>query len=295
MKPSLLASLALMLAVVPAAMAQLPGLGGGEQKSGDELVPVRAMADVDTVHPGERFHIAVVLDIEPGWHIYWLSAGASGLPTSVEVKGPAGYTIGATRYTRPKAFRGEEGVSFGYERQAVLFVPVTAPAELGDGEATFSVSASWLVCKKACMMGAAERTASVRTTSQASEQRGEKPQVIAMHEPRLPRRLEDLSGAELRFDGSTLTVTGPAAGFDRVELFPVEMPGVTYGPARTSVAGDRFTVEVGVEIKAANARGKPMALRGVIALGPRVEDPSYEYHRALDATGHLTAASPERP
>ncbi|MHC5002072.1 MAG: protein-disulfide reductase DsbD domain-containing protein [Planctomycetota bacterium] len=276
--------LAVIAGLCPAATAQLPGFGG--QKSGEELVPVRAIADVEAIRPGQTFTIAVVFDIEPGWHIYWINAGASGLPTSVEVKAPKGFTVGATRFPRPKAFRGEEGLSYGYERQTALFVPVTAPAELTGEDATFALSIGWLVCKGACLMGAAERSVTVRTVSETGpEERSDVPKAVRTHEARLPKPIKALPGVKLAFDGQTLVVTGPARGFDRAELFPVAMPGVRYGAVSSAVVDDRFELRADVTVKPANARGKPMAFRGVIALGSGADDPCFEFDRPVNTEG----------
>ncbi|MCH8883315.1 MAG: hypothetical protein IIA41_07430, partial [SAR324 cluster bacterium] len=73
-----------------------------------------------------------------------------------------GFEVKPMLYTRPKAFREELGMSYGYEKRAVLFVPIKAPAELPDGEVELGVVMSWLVCKRICLLGNAEATVKVR-------------------------------------------------------------------------------------------------------------------------------------
>jgi DsbC/DsbD-like thiol-disulfide interchange protein len=106
----------------------LPGAGGKQPmenpKSAEQLVTVRGVADVDRLVPGQAFHLAFIFTIEPGWHIYWLNSGASGGPTEIKVSGPQGFTFGKALFPRPIVLHGEEGDTYGYERQTVLFVPV---------------------------------------------------------------------------------------------------------------------------------------------------------------------------
>ena len=43
-----------------------PGFGpdSGANKTAEQLVPVQVMADVDVIHPGQKFHLAVAFEIE---------------------------------------------------------------------------------------------------------------------------------------------------------------------------------------------------------------------------------------
>jgi thiol:disulfide interchange protein DsbD len=89
-----LLSLAMMIAVtVRPAAAQDPFGPGPGMVTGEDLVPVRFVADRDVVHAGETFHVAAIFDIEPKWHIYWMNPGMAGLPTEVEMKAPDGYAV----------------------------------------------------------------------------------------------------------------------------------------------------------------------------------------------------------
>ena len=74
-----------------------------------------------------------------------------------------------------------------------------------------------------------------------------------------------------------LVITGPAAGFDAIELFPIDAPGVTFGPAQATVTGDRFRVAVDIDVQPRNALGAPLRVRGVLGLGDRTSDPSYAF------------------
>jgi thiol:disulfide interchange protein DsbD len=272
------------------------GIASGQGKSGEQLVPVRVLSDADVIHPGQQFHLAVLFTIEPGWHIYWEDPGAAGLPTEVQVEGPETFVVESPRFPRPMAFDEPEGQTYGYEKETVLFVPVRAPADVPEGEVRFQVSATWLVCKTICLMGAAEQTLTVRTTAVPAADSAPRPaattreaEIMTRHAGRLARPLDRLDGATIEFDGARLVLSGPAGGHAKASLFPVEKPGVTYGSKHSSVDADRFRIAVDVEVDPENALGEPMAIRGLVALGTTLDDPCYEFTIPLDASGHARA------
>ncbi len=80
-------------------------------------------------------------------------------------------------------------------------------------------------------------------------------------------------------------MSGPAGDHAKATFFPAEMPGVTFGDATVAVDGGRFTVEVAVEIKPGNSLGKPMSVRGLVALGEKGDDPCYDFALPLTAEG----------
>ena len=249
-------------------------------------VTLEAVPGVASISPGDRFEIAVVLSIGPGFHVYWLDSGASGVPTKVTVTAPAGYEVGAPRYARPRALVEPEGTVFGYTGEAVIVVPLTAPNAIArDSIASFDVRADWLVCDKTCAIGSGSTSVEIPTVAERKPS-GDLPKPPARFGAlarRLPRPIEDLEGARVTFEGGRLRVVGPAGGRKVAAIFPIEAPGITYRAARCAVLDTgKFEAEVPVELTPKNADGAPLVLRGVITLGEAPDDPSYEY--ALPAT-----------
>jgi DsbC/DsbD-like thiol-disulfide interchange protein len=264
---------------------------GGPPRSAERLVKVQASADAPQVHPGQSFNLAVTFTIDPGWHIYWVNPGDSGMPTQVDVTAPSGFTTAAVRFPRPMVIHGPDGLTYGYERQAVLFVPVTAPASLPAGTVTFQVNVTWLVCRKACLLGSVRRTISIATSDApapaplAAPSSGEQTDVIDRFRARLPRPLEHLEGAAIELRDGHLVVSGPAGEHEEVSLYPIEVPGVTFDRPTVQVDGGRFQVTVPVEIRPDNALGQPMAIRGLLVLGRNLDDPCYDLQIPLDQSG----------
>lgn len=281
---NLIPALAALLCLAGGARAQL-GSSYGQQQSADDLVSVEAAADTTAIAPGQTFHLAFIFEMEPHWHIYWINPGASGAPTSIEVKAPDGYEVGETMFTRPApigSWDDPAGLTYGYEDKAVLFVPVTAPKRLGQGEAIFSADIMFLVCKGKCLMGTVKRTVVLPTTSErGAPSAGGAGTLIDEAKQQLPRPLKDLPGAKLTFKGETVTITAPAGDFTNATLFPIESPGVTFGRPEVTIENGTLTARVEVEVRPQNARGEPLKIAGVLGLGTKRSDPSYAFEIPL--------------
>jgi thiol:disulfide interchange protein DsbD len=252
-------------------------------QSAERLVKVRAVSDVPHVAPGQTFHVAVVFDIEPNWHIYWLNAGDSGTPTEVTVEAPKGWKTGATLYPRPHRFKEPDGVAYGYERRTVLYVPVTAPKTLEDDRVTLDVDVFFLVCKDVCLMGSVQKPVVVRTSSGPVGPTPVVDRTLIDFRKRLPKPLADLKGATVRVDGDRLVIDGPAGGMKVVTAFPDWVPGVVLAEASTAkVVEGRFHVEMPLSTEPQNAEG-PLVARGLLALGRDDDGPCYHFELPLEA------------
>lgn len=272
----LVAALGQLPLAIGAGAQVLPGQGPAESRSAEDLVRLRVLTDTDPVGPGQTFHLAFLFQIEPHWHIYWRNPGDSGASTEIDVTAPEGFEVGPIRWARPRSFKDFDGVTFGYDEQVVLFVPITAPATLEDSVVQFRAEVSWLVCRSVCLMGRGTRVIDVHTVASPERARKREDPLLARHRHRLPDKLEDVEAATMEFDGRTLRVAGPALGHRVVRFFPDERPGVRYGDAKGVIQDDRYHLEVAVMVKEANARGKPMAVAGLVALGEARDDPCYE-------------------
>jgi len=121
--------------------------------------PVRAklVADIVTVEPGESFNLGVLMEIDPGWHVYWKYPGETGLPTRVQFKVPDRFSAGELKWPIPLAFKKTDGgIDFGYEKSLLLWTNIDVPsdAELNSNVDIDSV-VSWISCKEICIPGKA--------------------------------------------------------------------------------------------------------------------------------------------
>ena len=219
-------------------LEQLPFGSGAESR-----VSVQLSTDADPIGPGRTFHIAVRFKIARHWHMYWKNPGEGGLPPSIRVTTPPGYVTGEILWPRPVAVTTRLGREYSYLDEVVLFVPITSPARLGDATVTMQVDMEWAVCRQRCLLESATREITIATTSRPGTGGGTNARLEAFKK-RLPKPLADLKGAEIVFDRSILTLTGPAGDATRAAFFGVDGPGVEFGTASVTVGNGRFRVVV---------------------------------------------------
>jgi thiol:disulfide interchange protein DsbD len=119
-------------------------------------VTAELLPETTGVAPGATVHVALRQTIRPGWHTYWRNPGDSGEATDIRWTLPTGWRAGAIVWPRPE--RQEIGskdarlVNYGFEREVVLPVPITAPVDARPGE-TIRLTARtfWLVCEDICI------------------------------------------------------------------------------------------------------------------------------------------------
>jgi DsbC/DsbD-like thiol-disulfide interchange protein len=123
-----------------------------------ELVKATLIADTSAIQPGKPFRLGLGLKIEPHWHLYWKNPGDGGIPTTVELKLPEGFTSSAIQYPVPRKLELEGGLlAYGYENEVMLLATITPPAQLSKDQSKFEIvaEANWLVCEKSCVLGKA--------------------------------------------------------------------------------------------------------------------------------------------
>ncbi|MFO7567369.1 MAG: protein-disulfide reductase DsbD family protein [Enhygromyxa sp.] len=117
---------------------------------GDELrEALAARLGPDSPLVGAEALLAVHHRIAAPWHIYWKNPGDSGLRTRLSLELVGGES-GPALYPGPNRFVAAGGqVSYGWERDAVLFVPLS---QLGE-DARVELRSDWLACHESCIPG----------------------------------------------------------------------------------------------------------------------------------------------
>jgi thiol:disulfide interchange protein DsbD len=232
--------------------------------------------------------VAIVFNLEPKWHIYWKNPGEGAMPPRVTVNAPPRFEVAPPLWPRPVVVETPLGPEYSYFDEVALFVPVKAPARLTDGQVTLQVHVKWAVCSNVCRLGSAQCSVVVETTAQANPPppAGEADPALRRYRRRLPRALDQVGGAAVSFDGTVLTLSGPAGGRNSAMFLPDGSAGVTFDEPRVDVRDDRFVVRVPVSLDLDNAPGEPMTIGGLVALGRRPDDPCYDFR--------LPAAVPSR-
>jgi thiol:disulfide interchange protein DsbD len=114
--------------------------------------------------PGKTVTVALRLIPVPGWHIYWVNPGDSGLPPSVTWKLPSGWTAGPLQFPFPEKILLPPLVSYGYEQETLLLTTFTIP-DYEKIPSSFPIEADvdWLVCKETCLPGKAHLNLTLST------------------------------------------------------------------------------------------------------------------------------------
>ena len=125
-----------------------------------DLVKATLIADVEAAAPGKGFTLGVRLTMKPGWHTYWVHPGESGQPTAVKLTGSKGFEFGTIQWPIPTRFEHDGTVTYGYEGEVLLLVPVTVAKDAASGHpAKIEADVTWLSCKAdTCVEGAARPT-----------------------------------------------------------------------------------------------------------------------------------------
>jgi thiol:disulfide interchange protein DsbD len=262
-----------LLALAAASAGPPPGDAG--------LVSVELRSDAAHVGPGQKFHLAVVFTIQPKWHIYWKDPGEGALAPTLTVQAPPGFEVGSPLWPRPVAVEGPIGREFCYFDEVVLFVPITAPAALGEGTAELNAEIRWAVCKEICRLGSARKSLTIATVPSPVNS-PPTDALLARWWKRLPAPLADLPDATVAFNGRTLLLAGPAGNRTSAAFLSASTPGLTLAEPQVAVNKDRFRVSVEVRVDPRNALG-PMALRGLVALGEGPDDPCYDFEVPVQA------------
>jgi len=115
-------------------------------------VRVELLSEVAGVAPGATFWVGLRQEIAPGWHTYWFNPGDSGEPARIEWELPAGFAAGEIAWPHPERIPVGPAMSYGYSREVLLPVLVTAPAQLAPGTPVpLRGRMSWIVCDKVCL------------------------------------------------------------------------------------------------------------------------------------------------
>lgn len=134
---------------------------------GPAHVQVKLVQEEETIQPGRPFWVAIHLNIEHDWHVYWKNPGDAGMPLKIEWKLPPGFEAGPLQWPFPEKFTVADMVGFGYEGEVVLLSLLSPPANLPSNQPIqLDAQVKWLVCSAlTCQPGSAP--VSIKVTPEA--------------------------------------------------------------------------------------------------------------------------------
>ncbi|MBV8578967.1 MAG: thioredoxin family protein [Acetobacteraceae bacterium] len=122
-----------------------------------ESAPVRSeraeatlVTDTDAITSRQQFWLGRRLRLAPGWHTYSDPAGDAGIPPTLRLSLPTGFTAGKINWPPSQTFKEGPLTSYGYTGEVVFPVTVTPGGQLAE-TTIVSADAEWLVCEKICI------------------------------------------------------------------------------------------------------------------------------------------------
>lgn len=272
--------LALPLLIGGNAFAQI---GIDAPPEGDRLVRIDALFPGDKIVPGRTTLLGIRFRIAPKWHIYWRNPGDSGSEPQVKLTLPDGFKAGELIWPRPVVHATEWETTFGYDDEAILFVPITPPAEIEAKTVRIGIEADWLVCKEMCLMGSGKTSLELRVAvpDEKVARAADPASAYVRGLTRIPAPFGKVPGTIAQLVVAdrqpALRIEGPTGGAEKITFVPDLTPGVTLRngvlvPA--TIAGDRYRILVPLEIKPGNSPDKPLEVAGVVLFGNNAADPA---------------------
>jgi len=149
----------IILVVALPVCAQGLDLPGAEPIPGLDIQPAHlrasAVASHGTIAPGGRFHVAVEIRIDDGWVFYSPMPGEIANPAKIAVRAD-GLVVGEVLWPPDRPYEtdlggGDKLVNHVYKKRAVLYIPLTVPADARVGERSVAVTVSGQICGEVCV------------------------------------------------------------------------------------------------------------------------------------------------
>ena len=121
----------------------------------------------EQARPGDTVLAGVKLTMEPGWHTYWKNPGSAGQATSIKWTLPPGVTAGEIQWPLPKKDVVSDIITFDYEHEVVLLVPLTLDKNIAPGTVNIGAKISWLECNESCIPAGTDAEAGLEIGAEA--------------------------------------------------------------------------------------------------------------------------------
>ncbi len=146
--------IAAFFAMVAASAAQAQGLRSpfiaGSDAAKEAPLHASAVLSHTQVTPGQKFHVALVIEVSPGWSYYSPNPGktkdgTAPLPAFLNVDAPD-FTVDKPLWPASKGHEEDGSILNVYQGQAVVYVPLTARADAPAGPRTIKLTLGGQAC-----------------------------------------------------------------------------------------------------------------------------------------------------
>jgi thiol:disulfide interchange protein DsbD len=170
-----------------------------------ENATARLVAERQHVAPRETAQLALVLDIRPGWRIYWSNPGDSGEPTRIDWPLPPDVIAGRILWPHPELIQLGPLANYGYSERAIHLIDLRVTVSWDAGRPIdLEASANWLVCHERCIPEEANPSLRIGTGSESTPADRALASIFKMARAGLPHPLQ--GSRTLRPSGSQLVL-----------------------------------------------------------------------------------------
>ena len=227
-------------------------------------VTISLVPEFTAVVLGMPQRVAIRMQLEPGWHIYWRNPGEGGVATTVTWTLPAGFTTDSLEYPTPSRVDVAGVVTHVMEGDLVFLTTIRPPAQgrLTSSGSRLTAHVKYGACKDICFPGQATLSIMMPVMTDAGPGAGWRvPDSI--HTARSPRPIALTADTRILGDTAVISVhLPPSCTGTRVTFFPWNRD---LSPAAVSVAMPRGC---GPAVFKLPLREKPKdAIRGVVVIG----------------------------
>lgn len=130
---------------------------------------IEFVSSVKTLEEGKTFKLGFKLQHDDGFHSYWKNPGVVGVPLTLSWKLPEGFKASTISWPYPERSKMADFACFGYERDVLLMVEITAPKTIEANQVKLSVDAHWMCCSSVCHPGQKTFTMSLPVGSEVKD------------------------------------------------------------------------------------------------------------------------------
>lgn len=200
----------------------------------DVPLTVTLVSEVTSIQPGVPFYVGLHLQHGPAFHSYWKYPGIVGVPTGIRWSLPSGFVAGEIEWPEPESVLMFKIKAQGFERDVLLPIPITPPADLKPGETIrLQGKSSWMSCAQSCHPGFTEVSLELPVKASAPQPDAKWQPVFEQERTRYPA-ITPAWKARAEEQGQTVTLT----------LTPAE-PAARRIPSAEAAAKVRFFTEDG--------------------------------------------------
>ncbi len=147
------------------------GLFFSSTYAADGHVDLSATTQFNEIHPGDSGVLAVEINIEDGWHIYWPGISDSGFGVKFTLRSTGPVTLDDPIWPTPKRYlQPGDILDHVYEETALVLIPFTvADDATADEPVIFDIDAEFLVCSDICLPGQANTSAAITIVDKSDE------------------------------------------------------------------------------------------------------------------------------